>query len=117
MGAFLGSLLLWVLVERPCMTIVSPTKRRSAQSNPTTVNMENPISTKALDEAPALPQTENEAEVDLLKQLEEELQNQFHDAADLIRNGKPKKNAATNSEKVCLYGLYKQATCGDCTEQ
>merc|ERR1712070_1080602 len=34
--SFLGSLVLWALVERPCMTIFSPAKKRaSAQSTPT----------------------------------------------------------------------------------
>lgn len=42
------------------------------------------------------------------------LEAKFRKAVWLVRNGPPKPNAS-NEEKLKFYGLFKQATEGDCT--
>eukprot|EP00121_Abeoforma_whisleri_P006356 Awhi_evm1s5780 len=43
-----------------------------------------------------------------------ELENKFKKAVHLVRNGPPKAGAS-NTEKLKVYSLYKQATEGDVT--
>jgi diazepam-binding inhibitor (GABA receptor modulating acyl-CoA-binding protein) len=57
--SFLGSLLLWSLVERPCMTIFSPTKKKRASESDKSQQKVTPSTpdTTAKNLTPSIPET------------------------------------------------------------